>query len=249
MIVNNMPRIVGQFRARHGHLSGAVRERIEQLVLAGAIPAGARVNELRLAGELKVSRGVVREALRALERAGLLQAIPNRGVFVRKVTLEDALHLYDMRAGLAAVAAQLLARRATRAQIARLRATYAGMERASSARDVAAFYAANLRFHSQIIEFAGNPRLAAMSEAVRNELQLYLRDAVIGPARLKASQAEHKKLLDAIGRGDSERAGAAFAAHILAGKQRMLDYLCGHGPVVAAARAGSRGGRSDTQVK
>jgi DNA-binding GntR family transcriptional regulator len=233
MIVNNMARIVGQFRARHGHLGGAVRERIEHLVLTGAIPAGERVNELRLARQLKVSRGVVREALRALERAGLLEAIPNRGVFVRKVSLEDALHLYDIRAGLAGVAAQLLARRATGAQLATLRAIYARMERACGARDVARFYAANLLFHAQIIALAGNPRLVAMSEAVRNELQLYLRDAVIGPAQLKASQAEHKALLDAISRGDSERAGTAFAAHILAGKQRMIDYLGGQAPAAA----------------
>ena len=233
MIVNNMPRIVGQLGARHGHLGGAVRERIEALVLTGAIPAGGRVNELQLARQLKVSRGVVREALRALEHAGLLEAIPNRGVFVRKVSLEDALQLYDIRAGLAAVAGQLLARRATRTQIALLRAIYARMERARNARDATRFYAANLLFHSQIIEFAGNPRLLAMSEAVRNELQLYLRDAVIGPAQLKASQAEHKALLDAISNGDSERAGRAFGAHILAGKQRMLDYLGGQAPAAA----------------
>jgi DNA-binding FadR family transcriptional regulator len=60
-----------------------------------------------------------------------------------------------------------------------------------------------------------------------------LRDAVIGPAQLKASQAEHKALLDAISNGDSERAGRAFGAHILAGKQRMLDYLGGQAPAAA----------------
>jgi DNA-binding GntR family transcriptional regulator len=219
-----MKRIVRLESARHGHLGSAVRERIEQLVLTGAIPAGERVNELKLAAELDVSRGPVREALRALERAGLLVAIPNRGFFVRKMALEEALDLYEVRAGLARVAGRLVARRISRQQLARLRAMHLRMARACADRDVKGYYSANLAFHSQLIEYAGNPRLAAMSEAVRNELQLYLRDSVGGPGQLKESHREHEGILAAIAKGDAGRAGARFEAHILAGKQRMLDY-------------------------
>lgn len=220
---------------RHGHLGAEVRKRIEELVLNGAIPAGARINELQLAAQLNVSRGPVREALRALEHTGLLVAVPNRGVFVRNVELADALDLYEIRAGLAGVAGRLLARRITKPQIVKLKATFERMERACTARDITAYYAANLTFHAQIIEFAANPRLTTMSEAVRNELQLYLRDAVIGPAQLKESQVEHRAILDAIVEGSARAAGAAFEAHILSGKQRMLEYF-GRGGKTAAGR-------------
>lgn len=228
-----MAKIVRLQTAKHGHLGGAVRERIEALVLTGAIPAGERVNELKLAAQLKVSRGPVREALRALEHAGLLVAIPNRGVFVREVTLEDALDLYDIRAGLARVAGRLVARRVSRAQLARLRATHERMARACAEGDVKGYYAANLAFHSLLIEYAGNARLTAMSEAVRNELQLYLRNAVGGPAQLKESHREHGAILDAVAHGDAERAGAAFETHIVVGKQRMLEHLGGSGTALA----------------
>lgn len=210
---------------RHGHLGEAARARVEQLVLTGVIAAGERVNELKLAAQFNISRGPVREALRALEHAGLLVAIPNRGVFVKKVDLADALNLYEVRAGLARVTGRLVAQRVSKAQIASLRSTFAKMQRACAARETAGFYSSNLHFHSQLIEFAGNPRLTAMSEAVRNELQLYLRDAVLGPAQLKKSQSEHRAVLDAIAKGDAQSAGAAFEAHILAGKQRMLEYM------------------------
>lgn len=228
-IVNNMGKIVRLTTklsgARHGHLGAEVRKRIEELVLNGAIPAGARINELQLAAQLKVSRGPIREALRTLEHAGLLVAIPNRGVFVRNVELTDALDLYEIRAGLAGIAGRLLARRITKPQIAKLKATFERMEKACAARDITAYYAANLAFHAQIIEFAGNPRLTTMSEAVRNELQLYLRDAVIGPAQLKESQLEHRAILDALVEGSARAAGTAFEAHVLSGKQRMLEYF------------------------
>ena len=222
--------------AGHGNLGHAVRSRIEALVLTGVIPAGERVNELQLAADLKTSRGPVREALRSLQEAGLVVAIPNRGFFVKKVDLADALHLYDVRAGLARVTARLVAQHASREQIARLRVSFEQMERACARGDIADFYAGNLGFHSLLIEFAGNPRLTAMSESVRNELQLYLRDAVVGPAQLKRSQAEHRAILEGIVAGDTEAAAAAFEAHILAGKQRMLDYLGGRGETVSALR-------------
>lgn len=220
----------------HGQLGEAVRQRIEQMVLTGAIPAGERINELQLAQQLDISRGPVREALRALEHAGLLVAIPNRGVFVRKVDLADALHLYDVRAGLARVTGRLVAQHASRQQIETLRASFDSMETAVATDDVAAFYAGNLWFHSLLLEYAGNPRLATLSETVRNELQLYLRDAVVGPARLRQSQAEHRQILDAIVAGQVDSAAAAFEAHILAGKQRMLEYLGGRGEVVSPWR-------------
>lgn len=220
---------------RHGHLGNEVLKRIEELVLNGAIPAGERINELQLAAQLKVSRGPIREAMRSLVHAGLLVAIPNRGVFVRIVELADALDLYEIRAGLAGVAGRLLARRITKPQITKLKSTFDRMEKACTARDITAFYAANLNFHAQIIEFAGNPRLTTMSESVRNELQLYLRDAVIGPAQLKESQIEHRAILDAIIGGSARAAGAAFEAHVLSGKHRMLEYF-GRGGKSAAGR-------------
>lgn len=236
MIVNNMARVVRIHSARHGELGEAVLQRIEKMVLTGAIGAGERVNELQLAARLKVSRGPLREALRRLEATGLLVSIPNRGVFVKKVELADALHLYDVRAGLARVTGRLVAQRASRTHIARLKEIFEAMEAACRADDVDAFYAGNLEFHSLLIELAGNPRLTAMNESVRNELQLYLRDAVVGPARLNRSQAEHRAILEGIVAGDGERAGAAFEAHILAGKQRMLEYLGGRGHGVSPPR-------------
>lgn len=203
----------------------SVRQKIEELVLNGAIAAGERVNELSLANRFNISRGPVREALRSLEHAGLLVSIPNRGMFVKNVDLTDALNLYDVRAGLARVAGRLAGQRASAQQLESLRALFDDMQRACEARDTAVFYAINLVFHSRIIEYAANPSLTSISDAVRNELQLHLRDAVIGPAQLKTSQAEHRAILDAIADGDAERAGACFEAHILAGKQRMLEHM------------------------
>jgi DNA-binding GntR family transcriptional regulator len=209
----------------HGHLASAIRDRIEQMVLQGEIEAGARINELRLAAMLKVSRGPVREALRGLERAGLLVAIPNRGMFVRKVELEEALHLYDVRAALARLAAALATRRAAPKDVRRVQAHYQRMEAAAAARDPAQFLRGNNAFHAELLTLSGNPRLIELDEAVRNELQLYLGKSVLASNQMRKSQAEHKAVLAALQAGNAEAAGAAFEAHVHAGKERMLDYI------------------------
>ena len=66
-------------------LTGAVQQEIERRILTGEIAAGARLSEVALATSLGVSRGPIREALRGLAEAGLVDSIANRGVVVRKI--------------------------------------------------------------------------------------------------------------------------------------------------------------------
>ena len=82
-------------------LARPVREQLEGMILRGELRAGERLNENALATKLNVSRGPVREAARLLSEAGLVTVIHNRGVFVREIKLEEVLHVYDVRAGLA----------------------------------------------------------------------------------------------------------------------------------------------------
>ena len=64
-----------------------VQRELTKQIIAGDLPAGAKLNEVDVALRLGVSRGPVREAFRALEESGLVRFEKNRGVFVRKVSL------------------------------------------------------------------------------------------------------------------------------------------------------------------
>ena len=111
----------GRFDVRNVQtLGSAVRREIERRILTGEIQAGARLSEVALAEELGVSRGPVREAMRGLIEAGLVDSIANRGVVVRKIGVEEALDLYELRGVLLGFACETLARRRTGDQIARL---------------------------------------------------------------------------------------------------------------------------------
>ena len=80
---------------REHSLTAVVQHEIERMILSGELGPGERLNEKAVADALKVSRGPVREACRALAKMGLLELVPNRGVLVRQVSRREAEDLYD----------------------------------------------------------------------------------------------------------------------------------------------------------
>ena len=209
----------------NGGLTATVRERLEQMILGGRIKAGERLTETALANQLNVSRGPVREATRLLAEAGLVTMVPNRGAFVRKVSLEDVLHVYDVRAGLARAAGRLAAMRITADQLAGLKDLLNRMESARMSLDSDAYIEANRAFHAGIVEATANPRLADFHQATERELFMFTRRGVLGQRRMDQSNKEHARIMEALAGGDEQNAACAFENHVLAGKQRMLDTL------------------------
>jgi DNA-binding GntR family transcriptional regulator len=202
-------------------LSSLVAQEIERMILAGTIAAGERLNEQALATRLGVSRGPVREAVRGLERTGLVVAVRNQGSYVRQVSAEEALEIYDLRAAITGLACARLAQARNPAQIAALRAMVKRMDAARRADEPAAYYAANLDFHAALLEFGGGPRARRLHEELGNELHLYRRRALVQPENMRASNAEHAIILRAIAGGDAATARTAGEAHIAGGKSRF----------------------------
>lgn len=206
-------------------LTRRISAQIEAKVLSRELEAGTKLNEHAMAGQLGISRGALREAIRTLESSGLVEVIPNRGAFVRRIGLEDALHLYDVRAGLARTAGRLLAMRLPGAELQQLFALHARLQAACEAERVELYHTLNLEFHERLAACTGNPRLRRLDEGIAKELKLFMWRGVFTAASARRSCFEHNELLQAIRRGDAEGAASAFEAHILAGKQRMLDSI------------------------
>lgn len=208
-----------------------VRAQLEQMILLGELQPGDRLNELSLATRFGISRAHLREAVRALEEARLVQVIANRGAHVRKLDLAEALELFDVRAGLARSAGRLAVLRGTRAQVKEIQEVHRRMGSAASSADPAKFHEFNLRFHALIMEAAGNRRLRELDLAVRNEMQLYIRHNVSSRTQLRVSYEEHDAIISALLAGDEDACGTALERHVLNGKRRLMDSapLARHG--------------------
>lgn len=224
-----------------GHsLAGVVQHEIERAILSGELPAGTRVNENALAAKYGVSRGPIREACRTLAELGLLQAIPNRGMFVRRMGPDDAREVYDLRAGLTGLAASLFCAAATAEQVAYLRHLLERMQAAAAGEDFKSFSRLNLEFHDFIVRAAGNGRLTKTYRGLVKEFQLFRTHGLVQRDALLTSHAEHAVIVDAIERRDAPAAYQASFDHVANGKARMIAALARLAESTSVGEAGGK---------
>ena len=212
-------------RRRQRPLVLEVRDELERMILLGEIAAGERLNEAALADQLGVSRGPVREAARSLEREGLVEAVANEGVYVRCLSPEDGLELYDLRAMIAGYLCAAVAGRADAGLGTELAAFQDEMGRAMQAGDEGRYFDLNLAFHDRIAEGAGMARARALYVSLGKEVRLLRLKVLTGARALEQSHREHARIVEAIVAGDVEGARAAGAAHHASGKERLLERL------------------------
>jgi len=207
-------------------LTTLVQREVERRILEGELPPGTKLNEADLAGELRVSRGPVREAFRALEQSGLVRTEKNRGVFVRQVSLDEANEIYEVRAALEGMVGRLAAKRIHPTQLEGLRAVVKRMHAVGRSRDAAAYYPLNVQFHALLLEAAGNRALAANYRRVVNELDLYRRETLARSAEnIPISTRDHEAIVNAVSRGDEKLAERLLFEHVINSRERLHRAL------------------------
>jgi DNA-binding GntR family transcriptional regulator len=198
-----------------------VERAVTQWILTGELSAGQKLTEQEVAECLGVSRGPVREALRALAKAGLLQIEPNRGAFVRKVDLNEAIEIHDVYSALEKLVARSAARSFSGAQVEELKALVESMDAAAEAEDLDRYYAFNLGFHQRLVEGSGNQRLLSIYSRLLNELHLR-RFGLMQRGQMQRSNHEHRQILEKITAGDAEGAAEAMQRHTSERRCQML---------------------------
>lgn len=203
-------------------LTSLIRRELERMIERGELAAGDRLNENALATRLGVSRGPIREACRGLEQSGLVDVIVNRGVFVRQVSSREAAELYEIRAKLYGLAGRVLAPIVTKAQLDVLRGLVSEMETAVQKNDLNRYYPGNLRFHELIVEFSGNGRLRAECTAIHREMHLFRRRTLDMPGRMIISNAEHRRIYEALAQHDAVAAERELEDHVLTSREALF---------------------------
>jgi DNA-binding GntR family transcriptional regulator len=203
-------------------LSRSIAEQLKQLIYAGEFKAGDRLNEAALAARMGTSRGPIREAIRILTGTGLVTPVVNRGVFVRQVSIREMLEIYDLRALVFGFAAQRAAENITDEHRRQFESLLEGMEQASQCGDSNSYYELNLQFHALILQLANSTRAHQLYDSYVKELHLYRRQNFNTPGNMRRSNVEHRKIYEAIAKGNAAKAKAAAEEHIQAGRQRLL---------------------------
>ena len=171
------------------------------------------------------SRGPIREAIRILTGIGLVTAVPNRGVYVRQISVREMLEIYELRALLFGHAAETAAEHLEAAPRAEFEQLLGAMDDACEQGDGARYYAVNLRFHALILELGGNRRAHQAYDDYVKELHLFRRRYFDAAGNMRRSNSEHRQIFEAIAAGAGARARTLAQKHVMQGRQRLLATM------------------------
>jgi DNA-binding GntR family transcriptional regulator len=196
---------------------------VRDSVLTGQLPMGARLIDVKLAQELEISRGTVRDALSRLVDEGLVVEQPRQGMFVREFGPQDVIDIYNVRIALEPVAARLAVRNAVDTD--RLQVLLDEMRSAAEAGDVPGVSAAELEFHLEICLASGNQHLIDCYRMIQSRVRMALSLDNRGNEDHRKIADRHEPLLAALRSGDEMQAGAAAHAHIVGHVDEVLLRL------------------------
>jgi GntR family transcriptional repressor for pyruvate dehydrogenase complex len=201
---------------------------VKAMIAEGRLKAGDRLPPERdLAEKFVVSRTSVREALRSLESLGLVEIRPGEGTFVRQVSIEALVEplallmvsqreaigeLFEARRLLEPSLAALAASRATAEEVQEM--TRILEEQAKEVASGRTGLAQDAQFHAAIGAAAHNRAITRIAHAIMDLLTQSREDSLNTPGRPTRSHEDHRRVLAAISRRDSEAARRAMLEHL-----------------------------------
>lgn len=199
---------------------------LRQAILSGTIQGGEQIVEAKLAQELGVGQGLVREALIELEHHGFVQRTPFTGTTVTTLTLEDAQQIFEVRIELEPLAFALAAKNASERDTSVLGEIVEKTKLSAKAEDLEEFFESHLEFRKKAWELSGNRYVQQAVERVVIPLYaLYLirrsynREGIL---QTVSECVEHQdRIMDAFRRNDAESARQIAKDFLI----RMKEYL------------------------
>jgi DNA-binding GntR family transcriptional regulator len=204
---------------------------LHEKIISGVYKPGDWLRQDDIATQLGVSMTPVREALDLLVSAGLAERVPYRGVRVREMNPKDVVEAYGMRLYLEAIIAQEAAKNITREQIAGLERILDEMKKHQSLKDVSIDRRSSREFHAAIAAATRNDLLVKLYEVVSNAFPdwllyeaLFRYPEIIDESMLNTYK-EHVAIVNALKKGDVEKAVQASIDHLMESGRWLEHYL------------------------
>lgn len=210
---------------RTSSLTAVLERELEKLIITGEIKPGERLNEIQLSTRFGTSRGPLREATRGLAAKGLVDIIRNRGVFVRSISVQEALEIYEVRAAIFGLAGRLLTEVLSDPLLTKLNKYLDDMDEIAKKKDFDEYYPINLAFHDLLVKSTGNKLLVREYQSLVNKLHLCRAKGLVQAGGLAVSNREHREMVDALASGNKERAQEAFFRHVERSKNRFRSTM------------------------
>lgn len=197
-------------------------EEIKRLILDGGLSGDIPISENVLAQRLGVSRTPIRDALRRLELDGFVRIIPNQGVVIREVSINEVKEIYDLRIALEEFVVKELAGLLSGEDFSDLKDILKKQEDACERRDAVIFHEEDRKFHDYFTKAYGNAMITDFIIKLRDRIEGINVNMLRQPGNMRLFYDEHQKIFEALRRGDGEGAAKAMDEHLKGGKARLL---------------------------
>ncbi len=203
-------------------LRGRVFQKLREDILSGRYREHEELKEVAIGEELGVSRTPVREAFRQLELEGLIQIVPNRGAYVTGITAKDVKDIYMIRSLLEGLCARLATEKITKEQLEEMEENIYLADFHASKGHMDQMAELDNRFHDILYEACDSKML---EHTLRDYHQYVLRvrqKTLSTNTRGRASNGEHRQIMEAIKEKDADRAEQLANRHILNAYENMV---------------------------
>lgn len=204
----------------HGSLGSKIFILLRDRILNESYKCGDKLNELTLAKELKISRTPIREALKQLELEGLVESIPNKGVYVKGFSPRDIDDMFEIRLSLEGLAVSFAIDRMDEVHLAKIKEVFELLEFYTTKGDFDKVNDFNILFHESIYQATQSTYFEQILKDIHYYVSVTSRHSIARPERLESSLIEHRAILEAIIDGDKDEATERIQRHIR--KTQML---------------------------
>ena len=194
-------------------LADQVFDHLENDILSGKYQRGEILTESKLSAELGVSRTPIREALRRLEQAHIIEE-SGKGSVVIGINEKDLEDIFMIRKSLECQVAALAAKNRTEEQLKQLREALEFQEFYLNKKDPDQIKLMDSRFHETLYKLSGSTAFYDTLVPLHKKIQKYRRASVTNSSRAEASVAEHRKIYEAIEAKNTALAAKYASEHV-----------------------------------
>ncbi len=203
-------------------LRGRVFQKLREDILSGKYKEHEELKEVAIGEELGVSRTPVREAFRQLELEGLIQIIPNRGAYVTGITAKDVKDIYMIRSLLEGLCARLATEKITKEQLEEMEENIYLADFHASKGHFDQMAELDNRFHDILYEACDSKMLEHTLKDFHQYVLRVRQKTLSTNTRGRASNDEHRKIMEAIKAGDADKAEQLANSHMINAYDNMV---------------------------
>jgi DNA-binding GntR family transcriptional regulator len=219
-------------RAKNGQPSGTLVDRVVSYIQAeiaqDRLRANQKLSENQIAKQLGISRSPIREALRILERDGLIQYVPGRGAYVNEVTPEDACEIFLLRSYLIGLAVRLATPAMNGKEIWTYKRWIKDLERAAKQDDSQTFLKITSAIERFFTDHCSSGRLRRFIETLGNPCLKYRAFLASVPGYTKEIIQFHWRIAEAIEKKNPSKAESLRRAISERGRVLIYQYFLNH---------------------